>query len=470
MKIDDIIISERQRKEIENDEYPIHELAASIRRTGGPVHKVVVDSEGRLIAGERRLTAIRLLHECYPEDNWDDVDVDKRGEIDNDKRELMELEENLHRKSLTPKEYNEALLRFHTKQSANNPQIMHGPANPLEPRWTAADTASALGRARTPVYDDIRVAEVMSLMSQEKRDEIYALGGNSRDGVARELQKVMDRADKNMRLKERQKKEESAEPSEEREEVRHIDALIGLGEMEDNSVDLIITDPPYGHLEGSAGSKGLGYATYTDRNFDDNEERTYTLLEKAIPELHRVLRPGSHIYLFCGLAFDRKVNFYTIAPMMKAAGFHVRSIPLIWSKPVQGYKPPFTHWPLNHEAILFATTGRRERAGEVPVSDVLSVKPIFGKNKVHRCEKPEELLQQLFDVSEESDGRFLDPFCGAGNHLLTARKNWMRVLGFDTDIQSVHDARDLLQKWDAEVLETNGAEQGMQMLDKVKKW
>ena len=101
---------------------------------------------------------------------------------------------------------------------------------------------------------------------------------------------------------------------------------------------------------------------------------------------------------------------------------------------------------------------------------MITVKPISGGKKKHRFEKPEELIRQLIIPSLEPDGNFLDPFCGGGTHLLAARKLWMRVQGFDSDPISVANSKTLLGEWDAEVLESNGLEQGMRLLEKVKRW
>lgn len=476
LSLDDIKINDRQREEMESDDFPMHALASSIRKTNGPVHKIVVDEDMNLIAGERRLTALKLLRTSYMDEDWDNVErfIDRRGAVTEDERFEMELEENLHRKSLTPREYNEALMAYHKRMTANNPAVMHGPADPANPRWTTQDTGDAIGLKKSQVSDDLKFAEILSYMPEEKRAEIYKKAGGNKELVKREITQMARKGEKRVAAQERKVEEEAvlqADPNaaKTREEVRHVEALQGLQEMETDSVDLIITDPPYGTLEGSAGEKGLGYAIYADRNFDDNEDRVYALLEDTIPEMFRVLKPNSHIYLFCGLAWNRKTNFYSIADIMDRAGFTVRGIPLIWSKPVQGYKPPFTHWPLNHEAIIFATNGKREREGAVPRSDVLEVKPVFGTQKDHRFQKPVSLIRQLLDVSLEVDGRFLDPFCGGGSHLLAARKCWLKVQGFDADIEAVHTARDKLTKWDNDVIETSG-ENGFKMLERVKLW
>ena len=474
MNIADIIISSRQREEMENDEYPIHDLASSIRRTGGLIHPIVIDEQRNLIAGGRRHAALTLLHLCHPEENWQETKVTTRANVTEDERFTMELEENLHRKALTPKEFHKALLEFHSRQAKNNPENMIGSPDPSKPRWTKADTAKALGISRTTVYDELRIAEVLSLMPEETKTEIYKKAGDNLELVTREVTQRITRGEKKVEAEKKLAAEEAEAKKnpdkKSREEVVLCTALEGLSKLAENSVDLIVTDPPYGVLENSAGEKGLGDTVYSDREFTDNEDEVWKLLVAIIPELYRVLKPNSHLYLFCGVSHKHKVAFHTIAPLLEKAGFNVRGQPIVWAKPDQGFKPPFTVWPMNAERIIFCTTGNRDREGPPPRSDVITVKPISGGKKKHRFEKPEELIRQLIIPSLEPDGNFLDPFCGGGTHLLAARKLWMRVQGFDSDPISVANSKTLLGEWDAEVLESNGLEQGMRLLEKVKRW
>ena len=468
--LDAIIILPRQREELENDTYPLIDLADSIRRTHGAVHPPVINTKNELIAGGRRLAAYKLLHDTYPDEPWGMLEVVVRDEVDPVALYELELEENLYRKNLTPPEYHKAVLEFHRRRTASNIGPKRGViGDPLLPdRWTVEKTAEAIGKSKGHVSVDLRMAEIMELMPEDKREEIYAKAGGSKEAVHREIRLMFERGEKKVAVAERI----ALEPKQigTREEVRLVDALAGLKSLPDHCVDLIITDPPYGMMEGSAGEKGLGHAVYSDRGFADNDLDTLELIKACAPEMFRVLRPGSHFYMFCGVGWNEACSFHTLCPILANAGFTVRGMPLVWAKDTQGFKPPFTFWPINCEYIIFASTGRRIKEGNVPRSDCMLVQPIGGNAKDHRFQKPLPLLTQLLDVSYEPDGNFLDPFCGGGSALLAARRRWMRVLGFDSDPHAVNTAKLKLADWDREVLESNGEEQGTQMLERVKGW
>lgn len=475
VNFNEIIISDRQRQQLEDDDFPIHELASSIRRTGGAVQPPVINTSNELIAGERRVTAYKLLHEAYPNEGWNLIEVVVRDIADPVIMFEMELEENLHRKSLTPQEYHTALLEFHKRKTAANPDgPTRGPqADPTLPeRWTVEKTAQTIGKSKGAVSIDLRMAEMLSLLPEEKRQEIYDKAGTSKEAVHREVKLLVERGARQVhaqeRVKEYEDEKKAAGESTIREEVKLIDALEGIKQLPDHSIDLCITDPPYGVVEGSAGEKGLGHAVYSDRNFTDNDQSTLDLLTSLAPELFRVLRPGAHLYMFCAIGWDSKVNFHTLCPILASAGFFVRKMPIVWCKDVQGFKPPNTYWPINCEYVIFATTGAMSRDTAVPRADYIVEKPIAGQAKDHRFQKPASLLTHFINRSMVSDGTFLDPFCGSGTSLLAARRKWLRVQGFDLDPEAVTNARQKLGAWDAEVLESNGVEHGMEMLKKVK--
>jgi N6-adenosine-specific RNA methylase IME4 len=85
--IADIKVSKRHRREMGN----IEALAASIREIGFLMHPIVVRPDGRLIAGERRLRAVKLLGWTKIPATVIDLDAIVRGEF----------AENTHRKDFT---------------------------------------------------------------------------------------------------------------------------------------------------------------------------------------------------------------------------------------------------------------------------------------------------------------------------------------------------------------------------------
>lgn len=119
-------------------------------------------------------------------------------------------------------------------------------------------------------------------------------------------------------------------------DIRHGDCLEVLKKLEDNSIDAIATDPPYGLFDGT---KGHSEATNTlaewakgNWKHSPNVKAGYMASDwdKFVPspelwaECLRVLKPGGHAAVFAG---SRTVHIMGFALML--AGFEVRDT-LAW--------------------------------------------------------------------------------------------------------------------------------------------
>ena len=70
-----------------------------------------------------------------------------------------------------------------------------------------------------------------------------------------------------------------------------------LKDMEDNSVDLIVTGPPWGiDINQTEAGENSGKSFYPD-----SEKEVKNLLSLVYPELFRVLKPGCHAYICFGI-------------------------------------------------------------------------------------------------------------------------------------------------------------------------
>lgn len=92
LRVDDINVGARLRQDLGD----IAGLAKSIDEYG-LLHPLVIDADNNLIAGGRRLEAMKSL-------GWTKVEVRQFEEMTPDERRVLELEENLRRKDLTPAE------------------------------------------------------------------------------------------------------------------------------------------------------------------------------------------------------------------------------------------------------------------------------------------------------------------------------------------------------------------------------
>jgi site-specific DNA-methyltransferase (adenine-specific) len=130
------------------------------------------------------------------------------------------------------------------------------------------------------------------------------------------------------------------------------DAVEWLKTLEDASIDLVITDPPYESLEKH---RATGTTTRL-KNSKSSSNNWFEIFpnarfEEFLVEVFRILRKNSHFYLFC----DQETAFI-VKPIAEKVGFKFWK-PIIWDKKKigMGY-----HYRARYEFILFFEKGKRK--------------------------------------------------------------------------------------------------------------
>jgi len=185
------------------------------------------------------------------------------------------------------------------------------------------------------------------------------------------------------------------------------DARTWLPAVPAESVDLIVTDPPY----------VFGGRRIFRRWFEELADEAWLPI---LAELHRVLRPNRHLYLFCNARtkpiFDEAAS---------AAGFRVKT-PLIWDKQSIGLG---RGWRSQYEFICLYEKGSRTLRDNRS-ANILRASRVTGG---YPTEKPVEVISTIVWQASREGELVLDPFCGSGNVGRAAREQGRRVLLCDTE-------------------------------------
>ena len=201
--------------------------------------------------------------------------------------------------------------------------------------------------------------------------------------------------------------------------IYNEDCLETLNRMEDNSVDCVITDPPYSGLVSK--SKGTGRFANTDNHieYDDMSERAFLLFVKPIfRELYRVMKLGSHLYCFT----DWK-QLRNMADSLELASFKIVNI-VCWDK---GHFGTGAGYRSQSEYLLVFSKGLPNTFNLRNVGNV--IKCSRAKEAIHPHQKPTELLKILVENSTKKGDLIYDPFSGSGSTLLTAKAMERNFIG-----------------------------------------
>lgn len=221
------------------------------------------------------------------------------------------------------------------------------------------------------------------------------------------------------------------------------DCMNILSQIDNESIDLIVTDVPYPTTQrGNSGNSGGMLQKEINKkgkvfNFNSIDCSVYA------PEFYRILKDGSHCYVMTNhINLIKMLNTFTdlrteeeIRGGQKPYGFHfIKS--LIWNK---GNKIMGQYYMSQFEYILFFRKGKGVKINNCGTSDILSIpnkktKDENGKN-LHDTEKPIELMQILVENSSKENDIVLDPFMGIGSTPLACINSNRRFIGIELDKQ-----------------------------------
>jgi site-specific DNA-methyltransferase (adenine-specific) len=207
------------------------------------------------------------------------------------------------------------------------------------------------------------------------------------------------------------------------------DAVEWLRTLPSESVDLVITDPPYESLEKH---RAIGTTTRLKHSKASSNDWFAIFHNDRFPELfaqvYRVLARNAHFYLYC----DPETMFVA-KPLAEQAGFKFWK-PLIWDKKRigMGY-----HYRARYECILFFEKGKR-KLNDLGIADIIEVPRIHGG---YPTEKPAAVSEVLIGQSTLPGERIADPFMGSGSVGVAAATLGRSFLGNDLCAEAVAIAR-----------------------------
>ncbi|MBC8465552.1 site-specific DNA-methyltransferase [bacterium] len=197
-------------------------------------------------------------------------------------------------------------------------------------------------------------------------------------------------------------------------------------DLPDNSVDLILTDPPYKDYQSNRPIVHSKVKKINQIDFD---------LPFFIRQSARVLKVGGHFYCWCDhltfpAIYNEIIELEKHESKIKLEGrkrfssnyLHYKNC-LIWVKSNHGSGDLKGNFAPQHELILFACKGSKGRPlrGKRPSNvlfkrenGIINFYPKVSNNKFkHGTSKPVEILTKLIKISSEQGDLVFDPYGGS---------------------------------------------------------
>ena len=230
--------------------------------------------------------------------------------------------------------------------------------------------------------------------------------------------------------------------------IEQIDCIEGLKKLQDSSVDLIISDPPY--------ILGKNYENQSD--FGDRKEYM-EFTNNWILESKRVLKDSGTIYVFMGVRlisdifnmleknkfiFNSWITWHYTQGLGKKKGFSPRHDDILMFTKTKKFK-------FNLDAIRIPQKYYRSRnnmKGSNP-GDVWRFSHVHYSNpnrQDHPTQKPEGVIERMILTSSNEGDIVVDPFSGSGTTLRVAQQLNRNAIGFEITKKYVEQTKARLKK------------------------
>lgn len=205
--------------------------------------------------------------------------------------------------------------------------------------------------------------------------------------------------------------------------IYNDDYLNVMRSLNNESIDLIVTDPPYKTISGGKGKKGDGSPTgilseNDGKIFKENDIN----ISEFFSEAFRVLKDSTHMYVMTNL-----LNLNDFMEEGIKAGFKIHNL-LVWEK---NNVTPNRWYMKNCEYIIFFRKGKAKKINNQSSKTVH--KFTNTTNRIHPTQKPVELMELYVENSSDVGDIVLDPFSGSGSTLVACKNLNRQFIGVELD-------------------------------------
>jgi ParB-like chromosome segregation protein Spo0J len=457
-----IIIPRSTRQRTDLTESSVFSLAHSIAERQTLLQNIGVDGDtNEIIFGERRLTAVKLLHKLFtsapaiptipgisPDEvaalqqltlsppswsaDWTKIPARVGKNLTPFDKEIFEFVENAHRQELPWQDKARAVHKIHLlgiEQSST--------------KWTAVDTARVIGLSPSMVSKYLDVWNKHTSGDDEIKSQIEQSEtiGSALQLIARVASRTEPTLSFRKLVTPAPQPNIPSQPTTPQSKPISPDTPIDIPEgppilnldfiefartYSGPTFNFIHCDFPYGISYNTSASQGTAADTKSLGAYDDSEETYWSLCNALVSS--SLIADSSHIMFW----FSQNL-------LTKTKAFFLRNLPgctiqehlMIWHRPDNsGICPdPQRYGRRTYDTAMLISLGDRLIVNPRALSFSFP-----WSDKTHRSMKPVQVLDHFFSMFVDKHSRVLDPTCGSGTSLIAAKKAGAKaMLGLEKD-------------------------------------
>lgn len=202
----------------------------------------------------------------------------------------------------------------------------------------------------------------------------------------------------------------------------HGDCLSAMKNIKDESIDLIVTDPPYRMTKRGKSCRPNWMPDNMGNNvFDGDIPET----DHWIAECFRVLAEGTHMYIF-----TNTISLLETMNSAEKAGFKLHNVLSM----IKDTGMPNRWYYKQTELILFYRKGIAKPINDYTSRDnFTAIMPKQKTGKLHITQKPQDVCEKLITNSSKNGETVLDPFMGSGTTGAACMNTNRKFVGIELD-------------------------------------
>ncbi|MDY5556843.1 site-specific DNA-methyltransferase [Helicobacter sp.] len=227
------------------------------------------------------------------------------------------------------------------------------------------------------------------------------------------------------------------------------DTLSELKKLEDNSIDMGVTSPPYNKQENKKGwlVKNVLY----DNTCDKLNEVEYQANQIAVlNEIYRITKEGGSFFYNHKIRWEKGELLHPLQWIFQTK-WNLRQ-EIIWDRGIAANIRGWRFWQVEERIYWLQKPKNKNLIGEelqsrhALLSSIWRIRP--ENNNTHPAPFPLALpLRCIFSILNENGGAVIDPYCGSGTTGIAAKILNCDFIGIDNSPQYLSSAKERIAKY-----------------------
>lgn len=219
------------------------------------------------------------------------------------------------------------------------------------------------------------------------------------------------------------------------------DCLKIMKAMPDESVDLIITSPPYNI--GKMHSNQIKYGTYDGNDMEEKDYQEWQI--NVLNECYRILKDNGSMFYNHKVRIKKGTGLHPIEWIKKSKFILKQEI--VWNQKKSANCDKIRFFPFSERIYWLVKNSKTKVYNKKCLSDVWDCVPTHKRKNIgHIAIMPNEIVENILESIDNENILVLDPFLGSGTTGIVCKKHNVDFIGIEINEDYLNMAKERIAK------------------------